>query len=429
MVENDEFFAIALLSALNEFGHDTIWVRHAHQASALLGTSGFECVISDAQEGLNLLKWTRENQAIPVILMTAHPDSIDTKSLTEMGASNILIKPFSTQEIERALGFALGRSSKASSDDHQALNDGEFIKLPPGTLLSQGTFEINLYEKRSDKFIKVATRGEPVNGKTFQSQSGEIELYAEREGFSALLPLNMLAAKAISSIPTASPDVKMSALRRTSQLLLTKIRFEGLNELALQNAKDLVSCVLQALDTPSVSKILEALNRSDEHIHSNCLGAACIGVAIARALNWAQSEIFKVAVSGYLHDIGKLRLAEGIVNQPRVLLTITQRNELDHHPLLGKELLEKSGLFHPEIPTIVGQHHENNLGTGYPLKLERDQIHPIARLIHVADSFCEYTLKSPNSPGMPAQLAAKRICQTPNFEYEYCKSLKRLVVN
>lgn len=48
-----------------------------------------------------------------------------------------------------------------------------------------------------------------------------------------------------------------------------------------------------------------------------------------------------------------------------------------------------------DILQIVHQHHENCSGRGFPLKIRKNFIHPMARIISVADEFCYRTIKHP----------------------------------
>jgi HD-GYP domain-containing protein (c-di-GMP phosphodiesterase class II) len=56
------------------------------------------------------------------------------------------------------------------------------------------------------------------------------------------------------------------------------------------------------------------------------------------------------------------------------------------HPALGASILKPIKLY-PEVLAAVLSHHENIDGSGYPHGLKGDEIHPIARVIRVADSF------------------------------------------
>jgi HD-GYP domain-containing protein (c-di-GMP phosphodiesterase class II) len=45
------------------------------------------------------------------------------------------------------------------------------------------------------------------------------------------------------------------------------------------------------------------------------------------------------------------------------------------------------------------------LGQGFPRKVTKEKIHPMAKIVSVANEFCNYALKDPNNPGMSARKA------------------------
>jgi HD-GYP domain-containing protein (c-di-GMP phosphodiesterase class II) len=58
-----------------------------------------------------------------------------------------------------------------------------------------------------------------------------------------------------------------------------------------------------------------------------------------------------------------------------------------------------------DVILVAYQHHENWVGFGYPQKLSKSKTHPLARLIHVVDLFCDYAIGSPGNPSMSGKEA------------------------
>lgn len=97
----------------------------------------------------------------------------------------------------------------------------------------------------------------------------------------------------------------------------------------------------------------------------------------------------QLAAAVYLHDVGMAFVPAGIVQKHGVL----EREEVyqvQMHVHVGARLLQRFGDWE-EAAAMVMQHHERHDGTGYPNRLKDDQIHPGARLIAIADSFCAMT--------------------------------------
>lgn len=86
-----------------------------------------------------------------------------------------------------------------------------------------------------------------------------------------------------------------------------------------------------------------------------------------------------VAISQLLNQLGSQRQA----------LTLSQREELVAHPVLGSAILREAGVVDEHWHMLVQTHHEQDDGQGYPVGLHGDDIHPDARLLALADLLCE----------------------------------------
>lgn len=102
--------------------------------------------------------------------------------------------------------------------------------------------------------------------------------------------------------------------------------------------------------------------------------------------------INKLVRSAPLHDIGKIKISDLILNKPGKL-TEAEFEIMKTHAAEGAHILEKStsmaegSEFLGEAINIARYHHERWDGTGYPERLKGEEIPLSARIVAVADVF------------------------------------------
>ncbi len=95
-----------------------------------------------------------------------------------------------------------------------------------------------------------------------------------------------------------------------------------------------------------------------------------------------QEEIYQIAL---LHDMGKIRIPDNIINKPG-RLTDEEFSMIKLHCVNGYHILKNIKAF-PNLAVGAKYHHERYDGTGYPSGLKGENIPECARIIAVADSY------------------------------------------
>ena len=120
-----------------------------------------------------------------------------------------------------------------------------------------------------------------------------------------------------------------------------------------------------------------------EKMHSERVGN--ISAKIAERLGFDDERMNKIRTAGYLHDIGKIGIAENILNK-KGKLDAQERVIMNSHPEKSWRILQNTLEF-SEISNIVLYHHEKWDGRGYPKGLKGNEIPLESRIISVADAY------------------------------------------
>jgi len=130
-----------------------------------------------------------------------------------------------------------------------------------------------------------------------------------------------------------------------------------------------------------MNTLFEKSNR--ELRHSARVGSIC--QAIASEMNLDKGFADKMRVSGLIHDIGKIGVAEKILNKAGSL-SGEERQIIERHPEAGWRILSSTNEF-SELAEYVRDHHEKWDGSGYPNGLKGDEIPLEARILAVGDAY------------------------------------------
>lgn len=138
-----------------------------------------------------------------------------------------------------------------------------------------------------------------------------------------------------------------------------------------------------------------------EYIYHNSIQVALTAYTLAKWHGFTSKDWMPIALSGLLHDIGNVKIDSAILEKPS-RLTGAELEEMRKHTIYGYQILKTVPSINEGVKLCALQHHEKEDGSGYPLALKGDNIHPYAKIVAVADIFHAMTgprtYKKPSSP-------------------------------
>jgi len=134
-----------------------------------------------------------------------------------------------------------------------------------------------------------------------------------------------------------------------------------------------------------VAALANAVEAKDVTTESHCQRLANYAGRLAQAIGLDGKELRAVTYGALLHDVGKIGIAESILNKPGPL-DDAEWAEMRTHPLIGAQICAPLSSSRTFLPIIRG-HHERWDGRGYPDGLRGDSIPLGARIVGLVDAF------------------------------------------
>ncbi len=141
-----------------------------------------------------------------------------------------------------------------------------------------------------------------------------------------------------------------------------------------------------------------------------------MGERVARLLGLPEFEQTTIRIGGYLHDIGKIAIADRILLKPGPL-TDEEYTETQRHSVIGGAIVSTHEAM-TGIAQIVRHHHERYDGTGYPDRLARDAVPLGARIISIADALSAMTTDRPYRAAIPIEPAWEEIVRNSGSQFD-----------
>jgi putative nucleotidyltransferase with HDIG domain len=153
----------------------------------------------------------------------------------------------------------------------------------------------------------------------------------------------------------------------------------------------------------TIRALAAALDARDPYTAGHSERVSQTAVVIARQLRLPEPEVAVIRLGALLHDIGKIGLADDVLQKAEPL-TADEYEQIKRHPALGARILRQVSFLEPHL-TIVELHHERPDGHGYPFGLRGADVPMAARIVHVADAYDAMTSARAYRPARPPAAA------------------------
>ena len=179
--------------------------------------------------------------------------------------------------------------------------------------------------------------------------------------------------------------VRFEDAQKTAKAIMSGLRIG--RALDLNNARTVVNqCVDSVLRNENALLLLTKIKHQDEYTAEHCINVSILCAAFGKHLGLLEGEIRTLALCGLLHDVGKTRIPNDVLNKPGAL-TPKEFDIMRQHTTHGRSILMSVSHSLNTAVDVAFSHHERMDGQGYPRGLKAQQIPYFAKIVSLVDTY------------------------------------------
>ena len=157
-------------------------------------------------------------------------------------------------------------------------------------------------------------------------------------------------------------------------------------ETATGLVNELSSSITNESNDEVIFHCINEIREADSYLYTHSINVATLNGLMGVWLGLDDTQNKKLVKIGLMHDMGKLRVPQSILNKPSKL-TEREFEIVKKHPVNSYNMLIEIGESDKEVLEAVKLHHERETGSGYPYGLLSGQIPLYAKITAISDVY------------------------------------------
>jgi response regulator RpfG family c-di-GMP phosphodiesterase len=200
--------------------------------------------------------------------------------------------------------------------------------------------------------------------------------------------------------------IKLDEFRHVLETALRTYRLEQENQLRRSQLEEAVRRQTRRVRKTylsAITSLVRTMEARDTYTAGHSRRVQRYALALASALELEPRQRRWLSLAAQLHDIGKVRVPDSVLNKPSGL-SPEELAIVREHPVAGERILAPV-IRNPHILSAIRGHHERLDGKGYPDRLRGEQIPLLARIMAIPDCFDALTTSRAYRGALPLSQA------------------------
>jgi putative nucleotidyltransferase with HDIG domain len=279
-----------------------------------------------------------------------------------------------------------------------------FVSVKPSDIVIGSVLDFDCYIKRYNGYVVIVEKGTEITQHLYEKISQHQQIYIhrlEQEKYrqyaaehhiqisDASIENNIMARDLLEKImeSTEPPEKKIADIYLYAYTIMNKFFASECKELDLKEVDVYIQTLIKVVSAHSYKLEQFVLIMPDEfHNCSHSVNVSILSTLLAKELNMTQHQLYAISLAALLHDIGNCAIQQDVLKKSATL-TLDEFELVQTHVKYSVMIAKSFGINDSKILTAIKSHHEKLDGSGYPERLEGNQIPVMAQIIAVCDIF------------------------------------------
>ena len=282
-------------------------------------------------------------------------------------------------------------------------NPSEFMPIQINDFAKGVKVPVDLFVRLTeDKFVMVAKAGTTSNvGELKMYQHKEVHyLWVKKKSYYKITHQMLSIAGIAINKNDLEAKTKTTVITHAARTVFRQMENIGMDFDVYGNAKQMSEVVVSLAENHrGLADLLGSLANFNDELLNHSVAVSVLSVMIGTQLGFEKkATLEKLGLAGMIHDVGMKALPIELVTKPLATMTSEEIRHYETHAFKGMQMLTSLGVVPDDVVSMVYEHHENSIGQGYPQRLRDVKMHPMAKIVALADAYASLILPNVNCP-------------------------------